>query len=359
MRFSTIIAGGTMHVTIFGAGAVGGYVGGLLADSGYDITLVDMWQAHVDAIRDKGLEVSGPEGSVVARPKALTIGEFTSTVFERPIDIAFVCVKSYDTEWIATLLKPHLAPQGYAVSLQNCLNESTLARVVGPKRTLGCVVASISVELFEPGRIRRERERRTEGHSVFRVGELDGSDSARARLVCEMLNSVDNARVTTNLQGERWSKLANNAMNSGIAATTGLSAKQAMAMPELRPQMIDLAAETFAVGTALGHKLEKVGRVDATLYVQAIRGDAAARAQIDAILAAQGDPRPATRLSSMGQDISKKRRTEIDFLNGYVVAMGREAGVATPANARIVRLVKEIELGRLAPHPGNLQAASA
>ncbi|MCS0497194.1 2-dehydropantoate 2-reductase [Ancylobacter sp. MQZ15Z-1] len=344
-----------MKLAIFGAGAVGGYVGGLLAHEGCEVTLVDMWHEHVAAIRDHGLEITGPEGSLVGRPRAVTIGEFTSTVWPEPVDIAFICVKSYDTEWIATLLKPHLAPDGFAVSLQNCLNEGTVARVLGAERTLGCVVASISVELFAPGRIRRERARRTEGHSVFRVGELDGRQSERTHLVSEMLHKVDNARVTTNLQGERWSKLANNAMNSGIAATTGLSAKQGMADAALRPVMIDLAMETVAVGTALGHALERVGKVDAALYLRAARGDGAARGEIDALLSAQGDPRPATRLSSMGQDIAKGRRTEIDFLNGYVVEMGRQAGIATPANARVVALVQEIQAGRRAPHPDNLR----
>lgn len=348
-----------MRLAIFGAGAVGGYVGGLLAHSDCEVTLVDMWNANVEAIRTRGLEVSGPEGSVTGRPQAQTIGEFTSTVRDGPIDIALICVKSYDTEWITTLLKPHLAEDGCAVSLQNCLNEGTIAEVVGAERTLGCVVASISVELFEPGRIRRERARRTEGHSVFRVGELDGSLSARAQFLCDLLHKVDNAKVTGNLQGERWSKLANNAMNSGCAATTGLSAKQGMADPQLRPFMIDLALETVAVGTALGHELERVGKVDADLYRKAVSGDLAARAQIDAILVEQADPRPASRLSSMGQDIAKGRRTEIDFLNGYVVAMGQKAGIATPANARVVDLVRKIQAGKLAPSADNLRSALA
>jgi 2-dehydropantoate 2-reductase len=348
-----------MRLAIFGAGAVGGYVGGLLSHAGCEVTLVDMWNANVEAIRKRGLEISGPEGSLTGYPQALTIGEFTSTVRGGPIDVALISVKSYDTEWIATLLKHHLAKDGCAVSLQNCLNEGTISDVVGAERTLGCVVASISVELFEPGRIRRERARRTEGHSVFRVGELDGSLSSRAQSLCDLLHNVDNAKVTGNLQGERWSKLANNAMNSGIAATTGLSAKQGMADPQLRPFMIDLASETVAVGTALGHDLERVGKIDADLYRKCANGDLTARASIDAALVEQADPRPASRLSSMGQDIAKGRRTEIDFLNGYVVSMGRRAGIETPANARVVELVHRIQAGQLAPHIDNLRSAGA
>jgi 2-dehydropantoate 2-reductase len=343
-----------MRIAVLGAGAVGGYVGGFLTDAGYDVTLVDLWPAHIEAIRSNGLELSGPEGKTVAKPRILGIGEVSSLVRTDPIDIAFVSVKSYDTEWLTTLIKPYLAEDGCVVSLQNCLNEDVIARVIGPEHTLGCVVASISVELFEPGRIRRERERRTEGHNVFRVGELDGRMSARAAFIAEALGKVDNATVTTNLSGERWSKLASNAMNSGVAATTGLSAKQGMAEPELRAFMIDLATEAVTVGTALGHRLERVGKIDAQIFAKAGHGDTDARAEIDRLFGELADPRPAKRLSSMGQDVQKGRRTEIDFLNGYVVDKGREAGIPTPANARVVEIVRRVQRGVLSPQPANI-----
>jgi 2-dehydropantoate 2-reductase len=348
-----------MRMAMLGAGGVGGYVGGFLADAGYDVTLIDLWPAHVDAIRANGLELSGPEGKTLVRPDVMGVGEVSSLVRADPIDIAFVSVKSYDTEWMTTLIKPYLSEDGCVVSLQNCLNEDTIARVMGPARTLGCVVASISVELFEPGRIRRERERRTEGHNVFRVGEIDGRESTRAATIAEALQKVDNATVTTNLAGERWSKLANNAMNSGVAATTGLSAKQGMADPALRSFMIDLATEAVTVGTALGHRLERVGKIDAGIFAKAGQGDAAARAEIDRLFGELADPRPAKRLSSMGQDVQRGRRTEIDFLNGYIVDKGRETGVPTPANARVVEIVRRVQRGLLSPAPANILAQPA
>ena len=346
-----------MRMAVFGAGAVGAYVGGHLAHAGYDVTLVDFWPAHIDAMRANGLELSGPEGTTRVRPRVLGIGEVSSLVKSAPLDVVFVSVKSYDTEWITTLARSYLADDGCVVSLQNCLNEETIARTVGAGRTLGCVVASISVALFEPGRVRRERARRTEGHNVFRVGELDGSTSARAREITEALQTVDNATMTSNLIGERWSKLANNAMNSGVAATTGLSARQGMAIPWLRAFMIDLGAEAAGTADRLGHRLEKIGKIEAELFIQASRGNEGARAELDRRMEAQADSGPAERLSSMGQDVLKGRRTEIDFLNGYVVEKGRSAGLPTPANARVVEIVRRIERGSLTPAIGNLQAA--
>jgi 2-dehydropantoate 2-reductase len=343
-----------MRMALLGAGAVGGYVGGYLAHAGHDVTLIDLWPAHIEAMRTSGLELSGPEGATRVTPRVLGIGEVSSLVKSAPIDVAFVSVKSYDTEWIATLIKPYLAKDGCIVSLQNCLNEETIARVIGRERTLGCVVASISVALFEPGRIRRERARRTEGHNVFRVGELDGRTSERASLIAEALQSVDNATVTTNLIGERWSKLANNAMNSGIGATSGLSAKQGIAHPVLRAFMIDLASEAAGIADRLGHRLEKIAKLDARLFVRTANGNQDARAELEQKLIALADTLPSERLSSMGQDVRKGRRTEIDFLNGYVVDKGLEAGMPTPANARVVEIVHRIEREELKADLGNL-----
>src|SRR6185312_13647297 len=121
--------------------------------------------------------------------------------------IAFICMKSYDTEWAATLIRQYLAPDGYAVSLQNCMNEAALAGVVGWGRTLGCVASSITVGMMEPGH-------------VHRAGEVHGRVTPRAEEVARLVAHADSAKVTTNLWGERWSKLVANVMQNGISAAT-------------------------------------------------------------------------------------------------------------------------------------------
>ena len=85
-----------------------------------------------------------------------------------------MCMKSYDTEWATQLVKPYLAPGGYVVSLQNCINEERIAGIVGWGRTLGCIASRISVELFEPGKVRRQAPKGAASHTVFRVGEVHG-----------------------------------------------------------------------------------------------------------------------------------------------------------------------------------------
>src|SRR6476659_9397032 len=117
------------RIAVVGVGALGGYVGGWLAHTGEDVTLIDMWPENVEAIRARGLELDGvtpQEKFTVKSAKTMHLTEVQSLAKQKPIDIAFVSVKSYDTEWATTLIKPYLAPDGYVVSLQNCVNEEKI-----------------------------------------------------------------------------------------------------------------------------------------------------------------------------------------------------------------------------------------
>src|SRR5438874_5895401 len=127
------------RIVVVGAGAIGGYTGGNLAHNGFDVTLVDPWPEHVEAIRKDGLALEGitSDESVVARPKTLHLTELQHLSKEPPIDIAFISDKAYDTEWAATMIRQYLAPTGYVVSLQNCINEERIAGVVGWGRRAG------------------------------------------------------------------------------------------------------------------------------------------------------------------------------------------------------------------------------
>ena len=200
------------------------------------------------------------------------------------MDIAFNCMKSYDTEWTTQLIKPYLAPNGYVVSLQNCINEERIAGVVGWGRTLGCIASRISVELFAPGKIRRQAPKGAASHTVFRVGEVHGLPTERAKRVAAMLSAVDGSKVTTNLWGERWSKLCHNAMRNGVSAATGLSGREIDQHEHIRHFIIKIGGEAVRIGQALGYDLEKIGKLDPAMLALAGDGDAAALKEIDAIL---------------------------------------------------------------------------
>ena len=122
-----------MKILVYGAGAIGGYTGALMAKGGEDVTLVDPWPEHVEYIRKHGMQLSGqtPAETHSIQVPIRHISDVQDFSREKPIDIAFISVKSYDTEWATHLIKPYLAPNGYVVSLQNCINEERIAAIVG------------------------------------------------------------------------------------------------------------------------------------------------------------------------------------------------------------------------------------
>ena len=160
------------RIAIIGAGAVGGYVGAHMVQAGYDVTFIDGWPAHVEAMRANGLTVTHLRGvdpfNVLVR--ALNITDVQQLAKEKPIDIAFICVKSYDTAWATTMIAPYLARDGYAVSLQNCINEPAIAAIVGKDKTLGSIASSITVELTGPGQVFRAAGKSGTAHTASRTG---------------------------------------------------------------------------------------------------------------------------------------------------------------------------------------------
>ena len=182
-------------------------------------------------MRAKGLRITHirdvPEFTVAV--KALHITDVQTLAKQAPIDIAFVCVKSYDTAWATTMIAQYLSPSGFVVSLQNCMNEETVAKVVGWGRVVGSIASSITVDLCEPGHVRRAAAKGGAAHTVFRVGEVHGRITDRVQEVHRLVAYADSAQVTTNLWGERWSKLVANVMGNGLSACTGLVSKDVIA----------------------------------------------------------------------------------------------------------------------------------
>jgi 2-dehydropantoate 2-reductase len=348
------------RIAVVGVGALGGYVGGWLAHTGEDVTLIDFWPENIETIRKNGLELDGvtPEEKVtVTKAKTMHLTEMEALSRQKPIDIAFVSMKSYDTEWAAALIKQYLAPDGYVVSLQNCLNEERIAGVVGWGKTVGMVASLISVDMFEPARIRRTVAKGGDKHTVFRVGEVHGRITKRVEELRDMVGRIDSAKTTTNLWGERWSKLCQNGMKNGVSAATGLTGSDCDRNDAIRRFSIKLGGEAVRVGQALGYELEKIGKLDPAKLVLAGDGDTAALKEIDAILIEEsaGGARGKLQRPSMGQDMLKGRRTEIEFINGHIVDKGAGIGIAAPCNAKITSVVRRVERQELPISIDNLR----
>ncbi len=178
----------------------------------------------------------------------------------KPVDIAFIAVKSYDTERVTKAVKPYLAPDGYAVSLQNCINEDTIAAIVGADKTLGVIASIISVELYEAGRIRRMAAKGGDKHTVFRIGEVNGGVTDRVNELVTMFSLIDSTKATTNLFGERWSKLIQNGMRNGIAAATGLTSGECDRIGGAAAVCDQGRRRRRARGAGAGHQAGRSGR---------------------------------------------------------------------------------------------------
>ena len=343
-------------IVIVGAGAVGGYCGAHMVQAGEDVTFIDPWPEHVEAMRKHGLRVTHamqvPEFAVPVR--ALHVTDAQTLAKEAPVDIAFVCMKSYDTAWATTLIRQYLAPAGYVVSLQNCMNEETVAGIVGWGRTMGCVASRITVELRAPGHIHRGAGKGGERHTVFRTGEVHGRLTPRAEEVRRLVATADSAKATDNLWGERWSKLVANVMGNGLSACTGLASNACIENDAIRRFMLRLGAEAIRTGQALGYALEEVLHLPPETVARAGEGDAAALATASDHMLAGTKYLSAEQRPSMGQDMLKGRRTEIDVLNGYVVARAGEIGLPARATDALTEIVHNVERGELKPDPRHI-----
>ncbi len=346
------------RIAFMGAGAVGGYVGGHLHRMGHDVTLIDAWPEHVETVRTHGLILTGmtEEENVTARPPIMHLTEVQAFSTQRPIDICFISVKSYDTEWASMMMRQYLAPGGFMVSLQNCINEERIANVVGWGRVLGCIAAAISVDMFQAGHIRRTVPKGGANHTVFRVGEVHGRVTARAEQIAAMIAGIDSVKVTTNLWGERWSKLCLNGMRNGVSAATGLGGNEIDQHDALRRFSIRLGGEAVRIGQALGYQLENIGKLPPEKLALASEGDAGALAEVEALMLAGTNAAARSNLQrpSMGQDMLKGRRTEIAFMNGFVAEKGAEIGRPAGAHTRLTELVQAIERGEKQPDPAHL-----
>jgi 2-dehydropantoate 2-reductase len=343
------------RIAVVGGGAVGGYIAAHLAADKQDVTVVDAWPEHVEAIRSEGLKIVGmvPSESMQIRIPAMHITEVQAFARSSPIDIAIVSVKSYDTLWATALIAPYLAPDGYVVSAQNSINEERIASIVGWERTVGCVVGNnFAVDLIEAGVVKRTMPKDPAVKSL-ELGEVHGRVTPRLRELADIMACVDSCSITSNLWGVRWSKLCVNGMRNGVSAATGMSGNERDAHEVIRRVVIRLAGEAIRVGRALGYRLEHITGIEPSQLLAASEGDPGALAAVEAHMRKQTSSQARSNFQrpSMAQDIQKGRRTEVGELNGFIVQKAREAGCPAPTHERIVEIVRRVERGEVDPRP--------
>ena len=319
-------------ILIWGAGAIGGTIGAYWARAGVPILLVDVAGEHVRACRTDGLEISGPVDQFNVVVPALEPHDVTG-VYKRIV----LAVKALATETALDQLAPHLAPDGFVLSAQNGLNEIAIAEKVGPERTMGCFV-NFGSDWHGPGQILFGNR------SAVVIGEIDRSIRQRTREMHTLLQNFEpDAVLTDNIWGYLWGKLAYGAMLFATALNDD-SMSQNFADPRRFAVFDTLGREVIAVANARGVKPVGFKEFDVEAFLPGTNQERL-RAAIAAL--AEYTSHGAKTHSGVWRDLAvRKRKTEIDQLIGIVGALGRKAGIATPAIDRLVALIHDVEEGR-------------
>jgi 2-dehydropantoate 2-reductase len=331
-------------LAVWGAGAIGGTVGAHLARAGHEVLFIDRAADHVAAINRAGLAITGPIVEFRIKAHAVTPAEL-----QGPLEKVLLCVKAQDTRAAAEQIRPHLAGDGYVVSLQNGLNELAIAQTVGVARTIGAFI-NFGADYMEPGVVHYG------GRGTVVVGEIDGTIKSRTEeLHALLLQFDDRAKLTTNVWGYLWSKLAYGALLFATALTNE-SIADCFAMPRYRSIFVALAREVAAVALADGVKLEPFDGFDPRAFM-AGASLAQAMRSIDDLVAF--NRRSAKTHSGIWRDLAvRKRRTEGDAQLGQIVRVATERGVGAPITTRLLALIKSIEDGQAAMGTALLDALS-
>ena len=336
-----------MKFAVFGVGAMGGIIGGYLARYGRDVTLIDTWPMNIEKIKSQGLKISTPEEEFTVKVPAFHLGEIAA--IKPQFDAVFLSVKSYDTPWATMFMKPTLAPKGFIISAQNGINDETIAALVGWPRVIGLVI-TLGGAMEQAGHATRTTPKTR--HSMT-VGELNGLISCRAESIAKYLSVIGPSKVTNNLWGERWAKLATNCSSNAVSGFTGLSSAGTRTNNKSRKLAISIIWELIEVAEALGVSLEPIAGIPTDVWLRAQTGVTALN-ELDSMLIESSKAFPQVQYPSLAQDVSKGRKTEVDLLNGYVVQKGQELGIATPVNQQVVNITNRVENNDLEPKLDNL-----
>jgi 2-dehydropantoate 2-reductase len=339
--FNSIMSA-SKKIAVVGSGANGASVGADLIAAGHDVTLIEQWPAHVEAMRAHGLTIRMPESELHVEPRTLHLCE-VATLRDR-FDVVLMLMKAYDSRWAAQLIEPYLAPDGLLAGVQNGMTTDAIAAVVGAERTVGTVI-EISSTMYDPGTVTRHVG---PDRSWFAVGAIHPDVEPRREEIAALLRHSGTVAVVDDIRATKWMKLISNATVLVPTAISGMSMADAIDHPGMRDLMLAAGREARDVGTALGHPLLPIFGLSAE---DVGRPETVVDTLLDALYRGFVIPGATTTVL---QDWTKGRHSEVDDINGAVVAEGARLGVPTPVNAAVVELAHRIERGDLAPGADNV-----
>jgi 2-dehydropantoate 2-reductase len=308
---------GSAAIGIFGAGAIGVYVGGRLIAAGSAVRFVGRPAMGKDV--SSGLELTSFDGSR-SRVDGARIEFSDDPATLSDCDIVLVCVKSTDTDAAARALGPHIAPGACVVSLQNGVGNAARLRAGLPGRAVLAGMVAFNVARIGAARFHQG----TEGGLHLEAGGC-------AEKLSRRLNAAGlETKIEADIDSVLWSKLLLN-LNNAVNALSGLPLKQQLSMRAHRLPLADCIAEGLAALKVAGIRPARITKVPPQWLPAILRlPDFLFVRLAAAMLRMDDDAR-----SSMAQDLERGRKPEVDYLNGEIIRLGDKFGVPTPANRRV------------------------
>lgn len=305
-----------MKIHIVGAGAIGGLFAGLLTEGGEDVTLIDKRQARCDLLNKRGWTIQTSDGK-----RNVNVNTVSYPLKAEPPDLVVIAVKSVDTEKAAKSITHILSEDTDVVTIQNGWgNIEKIQSFVKDARVLGGVTMQAST-LIKLGEVFHAAD----GLTYF--GDLSGEATHGLDEVSRTFNRAGiKLEISQNITELMWSKLVANAAINPLTALLGIKNSGLLSQRWRTHVMSEVISEGVNVANAKGVKLGIRKTVQEATSISKLTG---------------------SNKSSMLQDIEKRRRTEIDSINGAISRIGKEVHVETPVNNLLTRLVREVEGGEI------------
>jgi 2-dehydropantoate 2-reductase len=328
------------RIAVVGTGANGAAIAANMTDAGFDVTCIEQWPAHVEAIRAHGVTVRTPQGEEkVTRLRIHNLCEVAE--IKQPFDLVYLVTKAYDARWHCELIKSVLALDGLAVGLQNGMTLDDMADVLGPERTFAAAI-EIAGNCFEPGVI--ERQTPPEG-CWFALGPYDvvRTPFDRVEELAAPLRSAGAVEVTADPRSAKWMKLVANAAEMLPSAILGVPLVAALHVEGMREVMDAAGTEALDTALALGCEIVPMFGQEG---IDDLPPERYAAALLDAVLA--GWSLEDTKVAIL-QDWIKGRKGEGEEMSGLVVREQERLGGDAPVNRMLVELSRRVESGELKP----------
>lgn len=337
-------------IAVLATGANGSVISADLVEAGLDVSMIDMWGEHVETMRSIGLTIKTGEEERNVQVNAYHLSDVCT--FSEKFDVVLLTSKGYDSRWLTELIKPYLADDGLVVGVQNCMTAETIAEIVGPERTVGCVV-ELASQMFEAAEVRRSTPRE---RTWFGIGAFDPLQEDRVEEIAEILCHAGRVEIIDDILSAKWMKLIVNAMIMGSMAILGGTPEQVFQQngsnyaQRARNWFLQAGEEALAAGQALDYKVVPIFGLkpeDVTNTNNLLE------TLLDKIVADIG-PSP---INTTLQDHMKGRRCETEMINGLVAEACKKNGRPAPVCEVIVELARQIHAGELKPGLANLDLA--